>query len=218
MIVAGAKGFAKELLEVLYRDYKFTDISFYDDVSSDLPGYLYKKFEVIKNKQKLIERLKENNIFSLGVGTPLARYKLYQMFTSINGKVLSIISNRTSIGSFNTTIGDGCTIMDGVKITNDVTIGNCCLINLNSTIGHDCIIGKFCDISPGVNVSGHGKIGNYCTIGTGAVLIPGVKLGNNVVVGAGTVVTKDIPDDSLVVGVPGKVIKNLNEFKGPWIM
>ena len=48
MIIAGAKGFAKELLEILYRDYRYKDISFYDDVSKDLPDSLFGKFKIIK--------------------------------------------------------------------------------------------------------------------------------------------------------------------------
>ena len=48
-----------------------------------------------------------------------------------------------------------------------------------------------------------------CKIGSGSIVLPHVKIGNNVIVGAGSVVTKDIPDNSMVVGVPAKVIKEL---------
>lgn len=53
------------------------------------------------------------------------------------------------------------------------------------------------------------SIGNDCWIGGGAIILPGVSIGNNCVVGAGSVVTKDIPDDSMAVGNPAKVIKSL---------
>jgi len=205
MIVAGSKGFAKELLEILYRDLKLTQISFFDNINQDLPVKLYDKYNIIRSFNEL-EKCKDNE-FCLGVGTPKARYILYNIFTKNNKTVQTIISNKSTIGSFNTIIGKGCTIMDGVVITNDIIIGNCSLINLNCTIGHDSVIGEFCDISPDVNISGHCIIGNYCSIGTGSVIIPNIKIGNNCVIGAGTVITKDIPDNSVVVGVPGKVIK-----------
>ncbi|HCE42079.1 MAG TPA: serine acetyltransferase [Lentisphaeria bacterium] len=75
-------------------------------------------------------------------------------------------------------------------------------------------IGKNCNISHGVTLgkSNRGKhpgfpsLGNYVYIGPGAKIVGGIKIGNNVAIGANCVVTKDIPDNAVVVGVPGKVI------------
>jgi len=53
-------------------------------------------------------------------------------------------------------------------------------------------------------------IGNDCWIGGNSVVCPGVTIGNGAVIGAGSVVTKDIPDHSLAVGNPAKVIRKLN--------
>lgn len=53
------------------------------------------------------------------------------------------------------------------------------------------------------------NIGNDVWIGANVVILPGVTIGNNVVIGAGAVVTKDIPDNSLAVGVPARVIKSI---------
>lgn len=50
-------------------------------------------------------------------------------------------------------------------------------------------------------------IGDNCVIGVCSIILPGVKIGNHVIVGAGSVVTKDIPDNSIAVGNPAKVIK-----------
>ena len=53
------------------------------------------------------------------------------------------------------------------------------------------------------------KIGNDVWIGGNTTILPGITIGNNVVIGAGAVVTKDIPDDSLALGVPAKVVREL---------
>ena len=55
------------------------------------------------------------------------------------------------------------------------------------------------------------SIGDDCWIGGGAIICPGVTIGDRCVIGAGSVVTKDIPDDSLAVGNPAKVIRKIND-------
>ncbi|WP_087116939.1 sugar O-acetyltransferase [Corynebacterium urinipleomorphum] len=53
-------------------------------------------------------------------------------------------------------------------------------------------------------------IGDNCWFGAGAMVMPGVTVGDNCVVAAGAVVTKDVPDNSLVGGVPAKLIRSLD--------
>ena len=58
-------------------------------------------------------------------------------------------------------------------------------------------------------------IGAGSWIGTGAVILPGARIGRNVVVAAGSVVRGDIPDHCVVAGVPGRVVRRLDE-DGQW--
>lgn len=55
-------------------------------------------------------------------------------------------------------------------------------------------------------------IGNNVFIGAATVVLPGVTIGNNVVIGANCTVTKDIPDNSVAIGSPAKVISTLDEY------
>lgn len=55
-------------------------------------------------------------------------------------------------------------------------------------------------------------VGNNVHIGTGAVIMPGVHIGNNSIVGVGAIVTKDIPNNSIAVGVPARVIETIDEY------
>jgi serine O-acetyltransferase len=81
-------------------------------------------------------------------------------------------------------------------------------------INSESVIGKNCNISHGVTLgqSSRGKnigcpiLGDNVYIGPGAKIVGAVKIGNNVAIGANCVVVKDIPDNSVVVGIPGKII------------
>ena len=55
-------------------------------------------------------------------------------------------------------------------------------------------------------------VGNNVYFGNDVLVLPGVNIGSNVVIGARAVVTKDIPDNSVVVGVPARVIKTADEY------
>lgn len=55
-------------------------------------------------------------------------------------------------------------------------------------------------------------VGNDVYIGNNVLILPGVNIGNNVIIGAGAVVSKDIPDNSVAVGIPAKVIKTADEY------
>lgn len=210
MLIIGAKGFAKEVLEVLHQNNTLSDVAFFDDINDDVYGNLYEKFPILKSKQEVQTYFKTtSNKFTIGIGNPMLRKKLYDIFTKLGGEFTSTISSKASIGSYGNIINNGCNIMTGAIITNDVIIGKGVLINLNCTIGHDCKIGDFVEMSPGVHISGNCEIGTYTNIGTNATILPKIILGENVVVAAGAVVTKDIPDNCLVAGVPAIIKKEL---------
>lgn len=55
------------------------------------------------------------------------------------------------------------------------------------------------------------RIGENCWIGAGVTIVPGITIGDNVVIGAGSVVTKDLPSNVVAVGVPCRVLREVNE-------
>lgn len=208
MLIIGAKGFAKEILEILHLRGELENLCFFDDVNDDVHGKLFGQFPILKTiseVQNYIENI--DNRFSIGIGNSQLREKLFNKISTLGGKLTSTISPKADIGSYGIAIGEGANILDGAKISNSVKIGIAPIIYYNAIITHDCRIGDFCEISPAANILGRVNIGNKTQIGANAAILPDIKIGNNVTIGAGAVVTKNIPDNAVVVGVPAKIIK-----------
>lgn len=206
MIIVGAKGLAKEVLEIFALRGELDNLFFFDNISSDIPSKLFDRFTVLRDFEGVKDtfaRLNDTS-FTLGLGNPLLRYKMANVFRELGGTLRSAVSPQASIGSFGNTIGDGCTILAQAVITNGVTVGEGVLINPHVSISHDASIGQFCELSPGVRITGHATAGRFSRLGTNAVVLPNVAVGQNVTVGAGAVVIRNTGDNVLMVGVPAR--------------
>ncbi|WP_195806612.1 acetyltransferase [Winogradskyella helgolandensis] len=210
MIIVGAKGFAKELLQIVSIDLGLPDddIVFFDNVSTDLPFKIYDRFKILTSFEAVTTYLSksEDKSFILGLGQPKLRKDLYQKFIELGAQPVSVISKNAEVGNFDVNINKGVSILSGAKVSNSVEIGKGCLIYYNTIITHDCSIGDFVEVSPNVTILGRCRIGNHTSLGASSVILPDVTLGSNVIVGAGSVVLNDVPDYSTIVGVPGRVI------------
>lgn len=90
---------------------------------------------------------------------------------------------------------------DNVHITNGVKF-----------ITHDGGTLLFRDRVPDLEITKPIVVGDNVYFGNNVMVLPGVTIGSNVVIGAGAIVSRDIPDNSLAVGIPAKVIKTADEY------
>lgn len=210
MLIVGAKGFAKEVLEILYQLNDIKDLSFYDDITPDLPSKLYGNFPILSKPEEVSNYFKiKDRRFTIGIGSCSLRKKMHDHFLALGGVFSSTISPQAHIGHHDVTIGEGCNIMTGSVVSNDVHLGQGVLVYFNVNVTHDVYVGDFTEISPGATLLGRCHIGGFCSIGSHATILPDIRIGTNVVVAAGAVVTKDVPDNCLVAGVPAVVKKQL---------
>ncbi|MGW8121950.1 acetyltransferase [Roseivirga echinicomitans] len=103
-------------------------------------------------------------------------------------------------------IGLGSMVMAKAVLNPDSQVGEHCIINTACIVEHDCIIGDFVHVSPGAVVCGGVTIQDGAHIGAGAVVLPGLTIGSWATIGAGAIVTKSVPQGSIVVGNPGRII------------
>ncbi|WP_107676360.1 gamma carbonic anhydrase family protein [Agrobacterium sp. LAD9] len=116
-------------------------------------------------------------------------------------------------------LGEGVGIWFGAVVRGDntpISVGRRTNIQENCVIhsdpGYPAAIGEGCTIGHGAIVHGC-TIGNNTLIGMGATVLNGAVIGNNCVIGAGALVREkeQIPDNSLVVGSPAKIIRQVDE-------
>ncbi len=207
ILIVGAKGFAKELLETVLQNDPYANVTLFDDLSDDLPTKLFDKYPIIRTKDAVREYFENvDRSFALGIGSPRLRERFFAEFVELGGEPETVISPFAKIGLHANQIGDGTCILTDAVVESNNRIGNGCLIHVGVLISHDVMLGDFCEVSPRANLLGGATVGAGCSIGTGSVILPRINVGNNVTVGAGGVVTKDMPDNCTAVGVPARAI------------
>ena len=146
------------------------------------------------------------------------------MDVQVSGMPLFVAGNATVIGDV--TVGKQVGIWFGAVIRADrdrIVIGDRSNIQDNCVVhtskGFPVIIGN--DVSVGHGAILHGcTIGNRVLVGMGAIIINGATIGDGSIIGAGAVITegKDIPPNSVVVGVPGKIVKLADQVQQQHIL
>lgn len=109
---------------------------------------------------------------------------------------------------FNSVVPYTCKIGNGSKFAYGA-IG--VVLHSRAVIGDRVIIGQGVTIGRQLDPDGVPTVGDDVYISAGARILGGIKIGNNVIIGANAVVIRDVPDNSVVAGVPAKVIKSLDE-------
>lgn len=119
----------------------------------------------------------------------------------------------------------GIEIEPGAKISDKVIFSH----GMGAVIGFSSIVGENVVIRHGVTLGAgnfrpmdgqriHPEIEDFCSIGAGAVILGPITIGHHSVIGANSVVTKDVPPNSVVAGIPAKIIRTVENASGmPWM-
>jgi UDP-2-acetamido-3-amino-2,3-dideoxy-glucuronate N-acetyltransferase len=130
----------------------------------------------------------------------------------------AFVRERSRIGA-GTVVGRGSTIDNDVVVGDRVRIQTSVYITAFSAVEDDVFIGPCAMTTNDDTMGRHGDdyalrgatLRRACRIGGGAVLTPGVEVGVEAFVAAGTVVTSDVPERGLVMGVPGRVVRQVRD-------
>lgn len=142
------------------------------------------------------------------IGDTRPRRRLYEKARNQGLQIVDAIHPQ-AVNSRSTEIGHGPTIMAGAIINTDAKLGSNVIVNTGALVEHDCVIGDHVHIATGARLASTVRVGEGTHIGLGASVIQCISIGRNSIVGAGAVVVDDVPDNVVVIGVPARILKTL---------
>jgi len=127
---------------------------------------------------------------------------------------------KTAVIIGNVKIGKNCGVFpnavirgdeNSIEIDDGSNVQDCCVIHCDKK--HSTRIGKNVSLGHGAIIHG-ATIGDDCLIGINATILNGAEIGRGSIIGANALITTDmkVPENSLVLGVPGKIIKQDKKF------
>lgn len=156
-----------------------------------------------------IDQLLADDVYfvNLITGSTKTRYETSRSMAQKGCKFTNFI--HPSVDLTMTEFGVGNYIQENVIVQAGAKIGNNTSIHISSLIAHEVEIGNSVFIAHGCSVSGCVQIGDGVFLGTHSTIVPRIRIGKWATVGAGSVVLKNVPDYSVVVGNPARVIKTI---------
>jgi sugar O-acyltransferase (sialic acid O-acetyltransferase NeuD family) len=209
IVIIGAGGFSQDVLDILdacnwikpqYEILGYIVESKYGEPGTEVNGFpILGDFDWFGRYQHKVCAIST-------VGAAEVRFHLVKRASELGVPFCNVV-HPTAILTRHLSIGEDVVLAAGCIIAFKTRIGNHVHVNLDCTIGHDVILEDFVTLAPGVHVSGNVTIAMGAQIGTGANIIEKVDIGEWSVIGAGSTIVRDVPPNTTVVGVPGKVIK-----------
>ncbi len=146
------------------------------------------------------------NYWHIAIGDPFIRRQKQELLLAHQFKLITAMHDQSTCAE-QSDIGIGSSIMAGAVVNPYAIIGRGCIINTSASVDHDCVVEDYVNLGPGCRLAGGVKIGELSNLGIGALVIPNKTIGRGCVIGAGSVVISDIPDNSVAVGIPARIIK-----------
>jgi sugar O-acyltransferase, sialic acid O-acetyltransferase NeuD family len=203
-IIIGAGTYGQVYAEYLKDDYQI--IGFIDN-NENLLMKVFRGITVLGGNDYLFNKIDKNiNVF-VPIGNNNVRVKLLTELNKKGFKTPSFIHKKTIIDD-SVKIGKAVYILPGTNIMPLTTIGDFTMISMGVNIAHHNIIEEGCFFSQGSNIGASVEIKKQAYFGISSTLMTGVReVGKNTLIGAGSVVIKDVPDNTIVAGVPAKILK-----------
>ena len=207
VVVLGAGGHAQVVADILLQmslaGESVLPIGYLDD-NPRLVGSSFLGLPVLGQLSELSAI--DHDVVIVGIGANQTRCDIFSAL-SAQGETFVVARHPRAIIASDVSIAAGSVVCAGVVVNPGSVIGANVILNTGCTVDHHNVIGDHAHVAPGVHLGGEVSIGEGTLVGIGSTIIPQRHVGVWSVVGAGSLVSKDVPDRSIAVGVPARVIR-----------
>lgn len=151
--------------------------------------------------------------FAIVSGAASSRSRLFAACCDAGLKPVTLIHPTATVMS-DVELGDGVIIGARALVGVKAVIGANCTVGMGSIVNHECSLDDHTTIGARVTLGMQAHIGERTFLGDGVTVLPARRIGQGVVVVSGSVITQDIPADSIVAGVPAKLIRRKRSAVG----
>lgn len=204
VVILGGGGHARVLADALALD-EGVAVAGVLDADPARRGSHVGPYEVVGD-DSCVPALMERGVthFVNGVGSvadAARRRRVFERATASGLLPLSVV-HPTAFVAASARLAGGCVVLTRAVVGSGAIVSENVIVNTGAIVEHDCRIGPHAHIATGAMLGGDVTVGEESHVGIGATIRQGIHVGRRAVVGAGAVVVKDVPDNTVVVGVP----------------
>lgn len=208
VIIVGASGHAKVIIDVFERMGTYDILGLFDDNMAK--GTEVLDYQLLGNISEISPFLSKHphvQVFiAIGDNWTRASVKAQLEEKTTNIQWAQAIHPFSHMGK-DTFLGKGIAILAGAVINSQVQLGDFTIVGSNASIDHESQLGDYASLGPGCILGGNVNIGNFSAIGLGAHLIHGLTIGAHTVIGAGSTVLQNFGDNLVTYGTPARKIR-----------
>jgi sugar O-acyltransferase (sialic acid O-acetyltransferase NeuD family) len=207
-IIIGAGTYGNVYAEYLKKEYHI--LGFADD-DEELIGKEFSGLKVLGNVEEVIKNAAKDIAFFVPIGDCSVRVRILKKLNRLGFRTPNYIHPTANIHDSVKIADNAVYILQGTVIMPFSRIDKYVMISSGTIITHHAHIQRGVFISFGVNIGASLTVKERAFIGIGATIMTGIKsVGENSLTGAGAVIIEDIPDNAVVVGNPGRILKYRN--------
>ncbi|MBN2503062.1 MAG: acetyltransferase [Anaerolineales bacterium] len=213
VIGIGAGGHAGVIIDILQLQDQYEIVGLLERAAS-LKEQTRLGIPVIGDDTLLPELLAQGiTLAFLGVGGSSDNRPRQQIYTRVKQSGFTFVPaiHPSAVVARSAALAEGIVVGPQAVVAAEAQLGENVIVNSGAIVEHECCIADHAHVATGAHLAGNVHVATGVHIGIGAVVRQGITIGAYAIVGAGAVVVKDVPPETVMVGVPAKKYQPLLE-------